>query len=302
MEKFFIDLAESDAFWLGLLLGGGGVLAGGLVAALWRKVPQPPIGGFLFSAAALVVLWSEFDVPLEVVVGAVVITGGVSLGTELWDRALGALPGAFIIVYLGDAGSGMAAVVILMAIAAGAALVVDFDAEFRHTAIGLPLLAGSVVGLLMTVPDTERAFAVVGVALPLILLGWPKPIVSLGPGAAAAAGVIGWIAAYAGNGRPGAAIGAVASLGLMLGEPIGRRLAGSHPSALLRLASAGPLRSLVVVAIHGVLVFGVARIAGLQEGAIPAMALALPFIAVGALLGAAPDRRRVSEPEPVEPR
>ncbi len=291
MEKFLNDLAASDAFRLGLILGLAGFVIGGFAAALWRKVPQPPIGGLLFSVATLIVLWTEFDVPLGVVVGSAMLVGGVMLGTEVWDRALGALPGAIVVVYLGDAGSRTAAVVIVLAITLGAALTVDFDTEFRRSAIGLPLLAGSVVGLLMTVPDTERAFGVVAVALPLIFLGWPKPLISLGPGVAAAVGIIGWVAALAGNGRPGAAIGAVASLGLMLGEPIGRRIANSSPNALLRLALAGPSRALIVVLIHGVLVFGAARVAGLQEGALPALFLALPFIGLGALLGAAPDTR-----------
>lgn len=290
MDKFLSDLASSNAFWLGLALGGAALLIGWLVAALVRDAPQPPIGGGLFATATLIVLWVEFDVPLAVVLGCAAMVGGVMLGTELWERTLGALPGAAIVIYFGDAASRAAAVVVVLTIAIGGAFATDFDAAFRKSAIGMPLLAGSIVGLLVTVPDTERAFALFGVSLPLIFLGWPRPIVSLGPGVAAAAGIIGWVAGLAGTGRPGATIGAIASLGLMLGEPIGRRLA-KRPTALVRLAEAGPVRSLIVVAIHGVLVFGAARIAGLREGALPAIALSLPFIALGALLGAAPDVR-----------
>ncbi len=284
-----MDLAESEAFWLGLGLGGAGLLAGWLVASLWRRTAQPPIGGALFSAAALVVLWSEFELPWGLLVGCFAVVGGVMLGTELWDRALGAMPGAIVIIYVGDVSSGAAAVATVVAIAVGAALVVDFDRAFRPTGLGLPLLAGSVFGMLMTVPDTERAFGLVGAALPLIFLGWPRPVVSLGPGAAAAVGIVGWVAAFAGLGRPGAAIGALAALGLMLGEPIGRRVAKPSRSALLRLASAGPTRSLIVVAMHGVLVFGAARVAGLQQRALTAIALSIPFVALGAVLGAAPE-------------
>ncbi len=289
VEKFLMDLANSRAFWLGLGLGGAGLVSGWLVAVLWRRVPQPPIGGALFSVATLFVLWSEFEAPWGLLAGCLALVGGVMLGTELWDRALGALPGAIAIVYVGDVGSGASAVVIVLAIAAGSALVVDFDREFRTTGLGLPLLAGSVFGMLMTVPDTERTFGLIGVALPLIFLGWPRPLVSLGSGGAAAVGIVGWVAAFARLGRPGATIGALAALGLMLGEPIGRRIAEPSRSALLRLASAGPVRSLIVVGIHGVLVFGAARVAGLQERAPAAIALSIPFLALGAILGAAPD-------------
>jgi hypothetical protein len=289
MDKFLSDLANSDAFRLGTVLGIAGLAIGWLTALLRPKHPQPPIGGALYSAAVLIVLFVEFDVKLAVIAGCVVMVAGVMLGTEIWERALGALPGAAMVVYLGEAGSRAAGVVVVLAIAIGAALVVDFDRSFRRTGIALPLLAGSVFGVLVTVPDTERAFALVAVALPLIFLGWPRPVASLGPGVAAAIGAIGWVSGLAGQARPGAAIGALAALGLMLGEPIGRRIAGSRPSALLRLAGAGPLRSLIIVAVHGVLVFGATRIAGLQHGALAAIALSAPFLIVGALLGAAPD-------------
>jgi len=289
MDKFVADLAASGAFRLGLVAGAGGLVLGWLAATVWRRNQQPPIGGALFAVATLFVLRVELDMPLGAIGGCLAMTAGVMLGTEIWDRFLGALPGAVVVILLGDAGSRAAAVVVILAIAAGAALAVDFDTAFRRSAIGMPLLAGSVVGLLVTVPDTERAFALLGVAIPLVFLGWPRPVVSLGPGIAAAAGIIGWVSALAGLSRPGAAIGAIASLGLMLGEPMGRRLAGGRPTALVRLAAAGPVRSLVVIAVHGVLVFGASRIAGLREGALPAIALSLPFLGLGALLGAAPD-------------
>jgi hypothetical protein len=295
MEKFLDDLISSDAFRLGLVYGGVAAAAGAFVALLWRKVPQPPIGGLLYTAVTAVVLRLEFGLPWRVVLGMLLLIGGVMLGTELWDRLLGAIPGAIVLVYLGAPSSDLQ-LVLTAGVAVCAALVVDFDAEFRRTGMAMPLLAGAAIGVLMTVPDTERAFALVGAALPLAFTGWPWRLVSLGPGGAAAVGLFGWVATEAGAAREGAAIGVLASLGLMLGEPVGRRLAKSSPNALLRIASAGPFRSMIVIAIHGVLVFGGSRIAGLQTGVAAALALALVFVAIGAGLGAAPDVRNRGRP------
>ncbi len=141
-------------------------------------------------------------------------------------------PGAAVVILLGDMPEGAPVAVAVVAVALAAAAVVDFDETHRDGALGLPLLGLAVVGVILTVPDTERAAALLGVAIPLSLAGWPLRLMSLGPGGAAAVAAVGWVCALAGASRPGALVGGIASLGLMLAEPVGRRLAKRRPTAL----------------------------------------------------------------------
>ena len=84
----------------------------------------------------------------------------------------------------------------------------------------------------------------------------------------------------------------------MLAAPLGMRITRVATPALARVASSGPGRALIVVAIHGVMVFGASRVAGLQQSAALAAVIAAPFLAVGMVVGAAP--APVSEPTTVE--
>jgi len=78
----------------------------------------------------------------------------------------------------------------------------------------------------VTVPDTEAARALVGVAIPFAIVALALPGVALGTGGAAASVTL-WmlIVARDGAARPGAVIGGIGSLGLFVCEPIARRLA-----------------------------------------------------------------------------
>ncbi|HSF87718.1 MAG TPA: hypothetical protein VLG28_18910 [Acidimicrobiia bacterium] len=298
MSRFWSDLTNSDAFTLGLVLGAAALVVGILVAGLVRRGAPPNIGGYLYSAAAIATLGLTFDVPWAVPAGAALVAAACQLGDDIWDRALGSLFGAGLLVIGGDVADGAGAVVLVVSVAVCAALVVAFDQPYRRSAIGLPLLAASTFGVLLTVPDTERAMALFGVALPMILLGWPGRFVSLGAGAGAAVALIGWVGGIAGAARPGATVGSLAALGLMLAAPLGMRITRVATPALARVASSGPGRALIVVAIHGVMVFGASRVAGLQQSAALAAVIAAPFLAVGMVVGAAP--APVSEPTTVE--
>ncbi len=288
MSTFLADLGASEAFRLGLLFGLAGVIVAIVAAGLRPRSIPLPIGGTLFAGAATLALWQTFALPVGVPAGIALMLAGVLLGTTVWDRTLGAIPGSVVLIVFGEMGRGVAVpfAVVLIAIAAG--LVVDFDTTFRRSSVGLPMLAITTVGVIITVPDTERAMAIVGAALPLAIVGWPMRFASLGPGAAAAVGLIGWVGALAWTGRPGAMVGAIASLGLMLAEPIGRRLLGNRPTALAALAASGSSGALIVIGVHGLLVLGGARIAGLRQGFWPALAIAVVILAFGAVLGAAP--------------
>jgi hypothetical protein len=60
-----------------------------------------------------------------------------------------------------------------------------------------------------------------GVAIPFAFVGWPVPLAKLGTGGSfATVCVFGWIIGQDGAARPGSVVGAVATLGVLLLEPL----------------------------------------------------------------------------------
>ena len=97
----------------------------------------------------------------------------------------------------------------------------------------------------------------------------------LRPSAATAAltGLVVWLAVLEGRGRPGAVVGSIACLGVVLVAPLVRWRASSWRAGLLLLAT------------QAVLVLYVSRVAGLRESAWVALALCVPaFVAAGLVL------------------
>jgi hypothetical protein len=194
-----------------------------------------------------------------------------------------------------------------IAVAAGAAgaLLADFDRRWQRHGLALPLLAVSAAGIYLTVPDVEAAVVVLGVVLPMSLLGWPGPLArsrhggarrqraadapaqpppSLGAaGALATAGLLVWTVTTGGVGRSSSVVGGLGCLGLLAVEPVAR---------LLDPRRRGPLASLAprqvpwsAFAAHLVLVGVAARVVGRQttvQGA-----LLLGVLALAAALAAA---------------
>ena len=120
----------------------------------------------------------------------------------------------------------------------------------RPPRAGPPPVRSSVGGVYATVPDTEQALVLLGVAAPVALLGWPLRRAVLGPaGSPAAVAVLAWSAAVGGVGRPSSIVGAVGCLGLFVVGPLSRR----------SVRTSAP----VVVAAHALLVLVSARVAGL---------------------------------------
>ncbi len=290
MERFFSDLIASDAFRLGLAAGGVGVLLAALVRLMAPGRPAP-IGGLLFAAASLGVLWDQFAMPVWVAAGAGLMALAAMIIPGWPARAVAMLPGAAVIVILGEIPAGVPDVFLVLALAGCASAVVDFDEAHRDGALGLPLLGLAVVGVILTVPDTERAGALLGVAFPMALAGWPLRLASLGPGGAAAVAALGWVAALAGGARAGATVGALASLGILLAEPVGRRLARRRPTALEVLSRSPGVGAVVIGLIQTALVLGASRIAGMQRNLLPALAIAIVVLGLGVVVAAAPAGR-----------
>lgn len=244
--------AGSDEFLAGLLMGVVALVAGLLLARAARRRPAPapgpvPVHGLLFAAAF--------------VAGLALAPGPAVPG---WPPPSGwVVPAAAAV-----------------ALAAGP-LLAGFDARWPSRGLGPVLLAIALAGIWSTVPDTEAALVALGAALPLALVGWPRPLVSLGrAGSWAAAGVLGWVVATGGAGRPSAVVGGAACLGLLAVEPLARRLDRERRS-LLGCVPGGPWGAVVVAVAQLGLVYVAARVAGTRPTVAGAVAVAGAELAAG---------------------
>ncbi|MEO6469621.1 MAG: hypothetical protein ABIP21_11015, partial [Acidimicrobiia bacterium] len=124
-----------------------------------------------------------------------------------------------------------------------------------------------------------------GAAVPLAFCGWPKRWSRMGAGGIGAAiGVFAWVAAIEGRGRPGSIVGAAASLGLFLAEPIGRKLTKGRLAALSRSVTVGMYECCMLGS--QLLVVGYAsRVAGLEETGADAFLLLVPALPVAIAVG-----------------
>src|SRR5205085_2473471 len=159
-------------------------------------------------------------------------------------------------------------------------LVGGFDRHFGAAGWSLPFYAISVAGVYFTVPDTERALALLGVAIPLALLGWPVAFASLGSGGAyAAVGALIWTAASESSGREASFVGAIGCLGLLVADPMARAL-GRRRASLLDFVPRRASSVVFVGAIHLGLVFIASRIAGLRNSVAEATVIVTFALAV----------------------
>ena len=233
-----------DDLAVGLAFGAAALFAG-LAAWGWRRAPRGSVAATLAGLA-----------PAVAGAAALVATGALAAG---WEAGLA------------PAVAGAAAV-------AAGALLTDFDRR-RRDGLAWPLLAVSVAGVWATVPDVEAAVVALGAALPPALLGWPSPLarsglVALGlAGSLASAGLLVWVVATGGAGRPGSMVGGLACLGVLGVEPVARRLAGRGPAG-------PPLPAPLLAAAHLVLVAVAARVVGRRETVAEALPLALATLGV----------------------
>jgi hypothetical protein len=224
----------------------------------------------LLAVAVVLGLKSATARPRGLVVGLVCLAIGGLAGDLVMHRTRGgrvwtvlfALPGAWTLAWHAGlvrpvqhhaaAGLGWVRPLVLVTAAFGGAAFADFDDQHRRQAWSPALVAIAAVGIYVTVPDTEQALVLMGVAMPLVVLGWPLALGSVGGvGALPVTGVLAWIGAYEGQGRPGAIVAALACLGLLVAEPAGRwarRLAARVTAPGARGGRAWVEAALVVVA------------------------------------------------------
>jgi hypothetical protein len=251
----------SDLLRSGRLVGLAVGLVLGLVAAgvclacwAWRRrpgVPTPLVGLALAAASAAGIALTATVRPPATLIPGLAALAGAGAALERARAAGAAAPGvAARVLWLAGAvllAAGAALVTWRLALDQGAALglvvavgtcavaaaLADFDRRWQRSGLVPVLLAVTAAGVYATVPDVEGAVVVLGVALPLCLLGWPGPLAwsrarpppSLGTvGALPAAGLLVWTVAAGGSARPGSVVGGLACLGVLAVEPVARRL------------------------------------------------------------------------------
>lgn len=271
------DLARATEFRVGFVVGGA--LAGTTVFVLAERHRhrETPIGGFLVAGGFAIAAALSSTLPLNVVVGiALLALGGFVAGRV--QHAFGALvlavPGAVaLVIDLGSPRSTWVAPVTALVIVAACPLVADFDRRFARAGWPLAFFAVSAAGVYFTVPDTEHALVLLGVAIPMVFIGWPVVYASLGPGGAyAVVGALMWVAGFECRGRQASLVGAIGCLGLLVAEPLARVLSRGRDTVLTTV----PARQWSIVpvgAIHLGLVYIASRVAGLRSSVTQATVL-----------------------------
>lgn len=237
--------------WPALALGAGGAAA---LASITQSWPTTRLAGGLALVVVAAHWWG--DRPLlarcaAVVPGAVLVAANV--GVPLRQRWSGP----------------MLVVVVVVAAAVAPALTARARAGLVPV---LALLAAG--GVYACVPETDH-LQEAALALAALTLAELLARKSLGPAAAVGAvGLLGWATLYGGTYREGALVGGIASLGLLLLEPVARRLPGPR-RPLLR--GSWP-QACATVGLQAGYCLAVSRTAGLQSSFGAALALASPQI------------------------
>jgi hypothetical protein len=316
------ELTDTHAFRVGLATGVAIAVALVVIGMVVRFSPLrrlfprlPGLAGLAFAAAAAVVLGvlDEVDAPGDgdrgFRLGLIVLAAGglvSGLRPRLWTGALAAVPGAWLLADAGlrDTAPNVRPVVALTVVAA-CPLVAAFERRSPIPGLGCALLAVTAFGQYITVPDTEKAQVLVGLAAPIGLVGWPLRLVGLGrAGSYAAVGALSWAAATGGAARSGSIVGAGACLGVLVAAPVGWELrsrwarssssnvgVGADPPGLSGAPEArGAVATMrrrwlaLLVICHGLLVVWGARVAGLRDELSSAAMLAAPVLILGAVV------------------
>jgi hypothetical protein len=286
-----IEALVTPELFAGLLAGAiaAGVCA---VAALLLQRRQLPVAGLAVAAAFLAVI--RPPTPVIVAIGLLALLGiaaDLRPGLLPWAGALAIGP-ALLLVLAGELFEPMwGRIAGVVAIALGGTLAAWAEQRRPASWAGPVLAAGSALGVLIVVPDTERALVLVGAALPAALLGWPFRLARLGAGGALSFfGVVVWVVLRDGATRGSAIVGGLAALGILVAEPVAALL-----SRLISGTWSRPRSDWVLVAAHAAVVLLAARLAGTLDSAEDAVLVAGLVLGGAVALLTAADLRR---PEP----
>lgn len=277
------DLLADEGFRTGLrfgLLTVAAAMVTGLVTALVVRRLWP-WAGLAFVAAGLLAVDDAFRVEDRMMLAvAVLFAGGLAatrLHPLLWLVA--AAPGAVLFAQATELDEpSWAYATILATTLVGGLLMADFDKAFARTGLPPVMLAVTLLGAYVTTPETQHMILLTGAALPLVVLGWPWPLGSLGVGGSfAATAMVSWVIVLDGSFRPSSVVGGIASLGMFAVEPVVRRVLGR--------AETRPV--LAVAGLHLVVVGACSRVAGLRSStAVAVVIVAVVYVGAGVALAA----------------
>lgn len=195
-------------------------LLGIVLVARDRRIAGPlPLGGAAIVVAALWAIAQERPLPADLVVGTLGVSTACALSGRRWSTwAVLALAAPFAYVLARDISTTTwIQVAVLLGATVGATAVARTEEAWREEAVTPALLAITAAGVFAAVPDTEEAAALLGAAVPVLVLGWPLRLVTLGrAGAGGATALLVWVIAVGGRGRPPSIVGALACIGLLL--------------------------------------------------------------------------------------
>lgn len=283
-----LDVVRTHEFVVGLEAGSVAAVTVGFAGLVRRYRAPIPIAGVSMALAAVVGFslsesTSSYRRGLPVALAFLAVAGTL-YGFRRPSRVLALLIAAAGAALVADATEGESWVVafVFVTVIVCAPLVGDFDRYYARTGLGAVLLVIVTAGVYATVPDTEQARLLLGATLPMTIVAWPRPLVSLGRGGSfAMVGLIAWVSAVGGLGRPSSTLAAVGCLGGIVAEPLVRH------ATRRRLRASGPFSPAVLTI--GAVELGVvvlcSRVAGheSQVGPVAAIVASVVVAAVIAL-------------------
>ena len=240
MSDATYQLLTSAEFFTAIAVGAVGVVIVLVWAALTRS--PSPFGGVVLVAGIAVAVVLQEEIPLGLILGLslLVLAGLATFRSPLVRIALAvpgavvvaltslSLPGAVVAATIGIPYSRrVATVFVTVMIVLLAVLVESFDRRYAATTVATPLLAISVASVFLTVPNTRIVLLAAGAALPWLVAGPPAKLARLGrSGSYAAVGMLVWLVATGGLGRPLSLFAGIATLGVLAIEPLVAALRG----------------------------------------------------------------------------
>ena len=218
----------------------------GAVLLVRKRSTPPPITGLVVVGVFAVQIRSRLELILVLGLALLAIVPGlISAGNNLFGRALLALPGAALIGFGTTPGPLWLDASVTTAIAVGGALAADMDDAHPDAGVGTLFLIMATIGAWLDIPDVDRVLVLLGAALPVALLVWPRPLARAGASAHVWVGALIWVAVDGGVIRLSAVVGTTAALGLLLIEPLVRRSLGWSEGVFTRLWSGDPAASAI---------------------------------------------------------